>query len=64
MYPESIKSARLNAKLTQKEVAEALRISQPAIAKWESGEGSKPSISRLIQLADLYGTSVDKLIGR
>lgn len=60
----ALKSARLEAKLTQKQVAEALKITQPAIAKWEKGQGAAPSISRLIELADIYNTSVDKLVGR
>lgn len=64
IYNEAMKSARLQANLTQKEVAEALKVSQPAIARWERGEGSEPSISRLIELADIYNTTVDKLIGR
>lgn len=63
MYNE-LKSARLEANLTQKEVAEALKISQPAIAKWESGKGAAPNISRLMELADMYHTSVDRLMGR
>lgn len=63
MYNE-LKSARLKANLTQKEVAEALKITQPAIAKWESGKGAAPSISRLMELADMYHTSIDELIGR
>lgn len=64
MYNEAMKCARLQANLTQKEVAEALKISQPAIARWENGIGSEPSISRLIELADIYKISIDKLVGR
>ena len=64
MYNESMKSARLNAKMTQQEVAEALYVSQAAIARWERGTGSEPSISRLIQLADIYKISLDELVGR
>lgn len=64
MYNEAMRSARLQANMTQKEVAEALKVSQPAIVRWEKGIGSEPSISRLIELANIYGTSVDKLIGR
>ncbi|MDO4801784.1 MAG: helix-turn-helix transcriptional regulator [Prevotellaceae bacterium] len=60
---EELKSARLKAGMTQKEVAEALGITQPVVAGWERGKGS-PSVSRLIQLANLYNTSVDKLVGR
>lgn len=58
-----MKRARLKAGLSQKEVAEALRVSQPQIARWEQGVGSEPSISRLADLAALYKISVDELIG-
>lgn len=34
------------------------------IARYELGTGSAPSISRLIELANLYNVTVDKLIGR
>lgn len=64
MYNEAIKSCRLDAKLTQRKVAEALHVSQQAVAKWERGEGSEPNISRLIELADIYNVSLDKLVGR
>lgn len=64
MYNEAMRSARLQAGLTQEEVAEALSVTKMAISKFETGQGSEPSISRLIQLADLYKVSVDQLIGR
>lgn len=64
LYNEAIREARLNANLTQEQVAEALHISRVMIARYELGTGSAPSISRLIELANLYNVSVDKLIGR
>jgi len=64
MLCEALKSARLQANMTQKEVAEALHISQPAVVKFENGIGSEPSVSRLIQLADLYKVTMDVLCGR
>ena len=63
MKKEALKSARLRANMTQKEVAEALGISQPVVAGWEIGKGS-PSVTRLIELADIYNTTIDKLVGR
>lgn len=62
MYTE-LKSARLKSKMTQKQVAEALGISQAVVANWERGKRS-PSVSRLMELANLYNTSLDKLVGR
>lgn len=64
MYNESIRSCRLDANKTQREVAEALHVSQQVVAKWENGVGSEPNIGRLIELADIFNVTVDKLIGR
>ena len=63
-YNEALKRERLRVGVSQREVAEILNVAQPLIAKWEKGEGSAPNISRLIQLADVYGTSIDQLVGR
>lgn len=64
MYGEAIKSARLKANLTQKEVAEVLQISQPTLANWERDKRSAPSVKRLTELADIYNVSLDELLGR
>ena len=63
-YAECLKHAREKAELTQGDVAKILVISQYAVCKWERGEGAAPTIQRLIQLADIYDTSVDELVGR
>lgn len=64
LVSEALKSARLKANMTLKEVAEALHVSHVAIHKFENGIGSQPSIDRLIQLADLYEVTLDELVGR
>ena len=58
---KELRSVRLKVGMTQKEVAEAISVSQAAIAKWETGKSS-PSLSNLIKLADIYNTSVDSLV--
>jgi transcriptional regulator with XRE-family HTH domain len=63
-YNESLRKARLTCGYSQNEVASKLGVSKMQISKWETGDGSAPNISRLIQLADVYGTSIDKLVGR
>lgn len=57
----SFLSCRKKAKLTQAEVAEKLGISDAAVCQWEKGE-TMPTASRLLQLAELYKCSVDKLL--
>jgi len=48
--------------LTQAMLAEQLNYSDKAVSKWERGE-SVPDIPTLVQLAQLFGVSVDSLVG-
>ena len=50
------------AGLTQAGLAEKINYSDKSVSKWESGNGA-PDIYTLIQLAELFGVSVDTLIG-
>ena len=63
-YNEALRKARLMCGYSQTDVAARLGISRNQICKWEKGEGSAPNLSRLIQLADVYDTSIDQLVGR
>lgn len=47
---------------SQEALAEKLNISRQAISKWERGE-STPDTDTLIMLSQLYGVSLDELIG-
>lgn len=49
--------------MTQDQLANALGITFQAVSKWENGISS-PDISTLPLLADLFGVSVDQLLGR
>ena len=57
-----IELRKLN-KLTQRDVARHLGISQPAYTRYENGK-SEPTIENLIKLADLFDVSIDFLCGR
>lgn len=63
-YNEALRQARLIHGYSQNEVAAKIGVSKMQISKWETGDGSAPNLSRLIQLADVYGTSIDQLVGR
>ncbi len=56
-----IKTARTEKKMTQKQLAEMLNVSVPAISKWENGHGY-PDISLLIPLASSLDISVSELL--
>ena len=47
--------------ITQEELAYKLKISDKAISKWENGS-SKPSISNLKKLSEIYDMSIDKIL--
>ena len=47
--------------LTQAKLAEQLNYSDKAVSKWERGE-SIPDVLTLVQLADLFDTTVDELL--
>ena len=57
----SLKAARVNAGLTQDEVAKALGKSKNTIVNYEKGRSS-PDIETGKALAKLYGMSVDDII--
>lgn len=57
----TLKAARVNAKLTQDEVAEKVKKTKNTIANYENGK-SKPDIETGKALAKLYGVSIDDLI--
>lgn len=57
----SFKKARLVAGFTQVELAKKMGISCVAISQWETGK-NLPSVSRLHKLADILGTTVEKLL--
>ena len=57
----TLKAARVNAGLTQDEVAEKVKKSKNTIVSYEKGR-SIPDIEMGKKLASLYGCSVDDLI--
>lgn len=63
MLKDNIKKARLDAGLTQIEVAEKLGVAQAQYARWENG-GRNPKDETVKKLAEIFGVAFDKLQGR
>lgn len=61
-FPERLKALRLEANLTQKDMAEKFDISQQAYAKWEM-ETANPTKNIITKLAGIFGVTVDYLVG-
>ena len=58
----NIKRLRLAKGLTQEQLAELLTISTAAVSKWEV-KNTYPDITMLFPLAEIFGVTVDELLG-
>ena len=54
----SLEAARVNAGLTQKELANILGISNSTVVNWEKGN-TEPSISQLKKISEISGIPMD-----
>lgn len=59
---ENIRRLRKENAMTQEQLAEAVGVSFAAVSKWERGAAT-PELSCIAELADLFGVSVDALLG-
>lgn len=59
----NIASERARLGMTQSQLAEKLSVSSITVARWESGS-VEPRLSQLRVMADMFGCTVDYLIGR
>lgn len=58
-----IKELRKQRKLTQKQLADRINVDCSAVTKWETGKAN-PDFEKQQLLADIFGVSVDYLLGR
>ena len=61
-FQERLKELRVAKGLSQMQLAQAVGISQSAIAKWELGK-TEPTASAIILLATYFGETTDYLLG-
>lgn len=54
----SLAAARVNAGLTQNDVAKVLKVGKQTVVSWEKGK-SEPKISQSRQLSELYNMPLD-----
>lgn len=57
----TLEAARRNVKLTQKEAADRLGVSNATVCNWEKGV-SFPNVQQVEKICELYGVSYDDLI--
>lgn len=61
MAKMTLKAARVNVDLSQKEAASALGISNKTLGNWESG-ASFPKADQIVSICNLYNVLYDDLI--
>ena len=59
---QNLSRLRREKGLTQAELGEKLNYSDKSISKWERGEGV-PDLSVMMQLTDMYGVTLDEIVG-
>ncbi len=63
MIGEKLKQLRLQSGLTQRQLADKLRLSRVNYTRYETG-ASRPDYETLLLLADFYDVSLDELFDR
>ncbi len=58
---QKIATLRVEAGLSQEQLAEKLEVSRQSVSKWESGQ-SVPEVSKVVQLAGLFHITTDDLL--
>lgn len=62
-FGENLYLLRKENKLTQEEIATTLNVTRQTISNWET-DNVKPTIDKVIALSEMYGVSLDTLIGK
>ncbi len=62
MYADAIRKYRLQCGLSQFALGAKLGVSSVSVSKWERGQ-TQPDIHALTQMADIFGVTVDELVG-
>ena len=60
---ENLQRLRKEKGLSQEDVARELFVSRQSVSKWENGN-AEPGVKDLAVLADLFGVTLDELVGR
>lgn len=56
----TLKAARVNAGLTQEDVAEKMGVAVTTVRNWEKGN-TDPKLSQFVMLCEIYGVSYDSI---
>jgi len=62
-FAKILNELRTANNMSQQELAQKLNINQSNISNWERGI-NRPEYEKLVSLADIFGVTVDELLGR
>lgn len=62
-FAEKVKELRKEYGMSQKELAEMIKVDRSTVAGWET-KGRMPDVMLLINVANVFGVSLDSLVGR
>ena len=60
---ENIYKLRTEEKMSQGDLANALEVSRQSVSKWENNT-AVPELDKLIKMSELFGVTLDELVGR
>ena len=60
-FSENLRELRMGKNLTQKQLADLLKVDQRTISAWEKGV-CEPSFSMLVKLCDIFDESFDNIL--
>lgn len=61
-FDENLRNLRKEKEFSQEYLAEKMNVSRQTISKWENGT-AMPDLKKLTELAELFNTSMDELLG-
>ena len=62
-FAEKVKELRKEYGMSQKALAELIKVDRSTVAGWET-KGRMPDVMLLINIANVFGVSLDSLVGR
>lgn len=62
MLGEKLAALRKKNGYSQQELADKLKVTRQTISNWECGQGA-PALDKAAELAEIYGVSLDDLVG-
>lgn len=62
LFGTNLKELRTKARMSQQDLANKLGVSQNTVSNWESGNREPDSIELFLQIADIFGVTLDELL--